>query len=75
MIAAAQLRAGLRRLGVEQPAEVGFGLKEPAWNSRALLGQWRKRWAELANQRLAELGHDVRIDHRSDAELGIALAP
>jgi Ti-type conjugative transfer relaxase TraA len=52
-----------------------FGKKVVAWNDRALLGEWRKRWAELANARLLELGHDIRIDHRSYAEQGIDLEP
>ncbi len=53
----------------------GFGKKVRAWNDRALLGDWRERWAALANERLAELGHDARIDHRSHAEQGIELEP
>ena len=53
----------------------GFGPKERDWNSRELLSGWRGRWAELANERLHRLGHDVRIDHRSNAERGIALEP
>ncbi len=53
----------------------GFGPKARDWNDRALLGGWRERWAEMANQRLHELGHDVRIDHRSYAEQGIPLEP
>jgi ATP-dependent exoDNAse (exonuclease V) alpha subunit len=36
---------------------------------------WRERWAELANERLAELGHDIRVDHRSYAAQGIELEP
>ena len=55
--------------------EAGFGPKERDWNDRALLGTWRERWAETANARLCELGHDVRIDHRSYAEQGIELEP
>jgi hypothetical protein len=55
--------------------QAGFGLKERAWNDRALLGVWRARWAEMANARLAELGHDARIDHRSNAARGLALGP
>ena len=55
--------------------QVGFGKKVVAWNDRALLGEWRERWASLANKRLAELGHDVQIDHRSYATRGIALEP
>ena len=57
------------------PEETGFGKKVVAWNDRALLGTWRERWASLANERLAEQGHDVRIDHRSHAEQGIELEP
>jgi len=53
----------------------GFGPKRRDWNDRALLRDWRERWAEMANERLAELGHDVRIDHRSYAEQGIPLEP
>lgn len=55
--------------------EGAFGRKAVAWNDRALLGEWRERWASLANERLLELGHDIRIDHRSYAEQGIALEP
>jgi len=53
----------------------GFGPKERDWNATALLVDWRERWAEMANARLAELGHDARIDHRSYAEQGIPLEP
>ncbi len=53
----------------------GFGPKARDWNDRVLLGGWRERWAEMANQRLYELGHDARIDHRSYAEQGIPLEP
>jgi Ti-type conjugative transfer relaxase TraA len=55
--------------------QAGFGLKERAWNDKALLRVWRERWAEMANERLAELGHDVRIDHRSHAARGLDLEP
>jgi Ti-type conjugative transfer relaxase TraA len=53
----------------------GFGLKQRAWNDKALLRTWRERWAEVANARLHELGHDARIDHRSYAAQGIDLEP
>ena len=53
----------------------GFGKKQRAWNDVGLLREWREGWAELANARLAELGHDTRIDHRSLREQGIALEP
>ncbi len=77
VIAAVGLRLGLEKwaTGKKAEAEVGFGPKETAWNDRTLLQQWRERWGEMANLRLAELGHDVRIDHRSYAEQGIDLEP
>ena len=53
----------------------GFGKKERGWNDREVLVGWRERWAELANARLAELDHDVRIDHRSFRDQGIGLEP
>ena len=73
LMAAARLRSGLRRLQLAEQA--GFGLKERAWNDKALLRLWRERWAEMVNERLAELGHDVRIDHRSHAVRGFDLEP
>ena len=62
-------------LGMREVGERGFGLKQRGWNDRALLRTWRERWASLANERLAEAGHDARIDHRSYAEQGLALEP
>ena len=53
----------------------GFGNKQRAWNDVGLLRDWREGWAELANARLAELGHDIRIDHRSFRDQGIELEP
>jgi ATP-dependent exoDNAse (exonuclease V) alpha subunit len=44
---------------------------EPHGDGRALA----RRWAELANERLAELDIDARIDHRSLEAQGIALRP
>ena len=40
-----------------------------------MVERWRRRWAELANERLAELDIDARIDHRSLEAQGIALEP
>ncbi|AZV40573.1 Ti-type conjugative transfer relaxase TraA [Komagataeibacter xylinus] len=72
LIAAARLRhEGLEQ---DQPS-IGFGAKERSWNDRDLLLTWRERWASLANERLAELDLDVRIDHRSFAAQGIDLEP
>ncbi len=53
----------------------GFGKKVREWNRTELLLEWRERWATLANERLAELGLDVSVDHRSYAAQGIALEP
>ncbi len=45
--------------------ENGFGQKVRDWNATQMVEHWRERWAELANERLAELDIDARIDHRS----------
>ncbi|ESW67197.1 Ti-type conjugative transfer relaxase TraA [Mesorhizobium sp. C277A] len=55
--------------------ENGFGAKVRDWNRTELVERWRERWAELANERLAELDIDARIDHRSLEAQGIALEP
>ena len=55
--------------------ENGFGPKVRDWNRTEIVERWRQRWAELANERLAELDIDARIDHRSLEAQGIALEP
>ncbi|WP_315810509.1 Ti-type conjugative transfer relaxase TraA [Bradyrhizobium sp. SZCCHNR3107] len=55
--------------------ENGFGQKVRDWNRTEVVERWRKRWAELANERLAELDVDARIDHRSLEAQGITLEP
>ncbi|OCK58749.1 Ti-type conjugative transfer relaxase TraA [Bradyrhizobium sp. LMTR 3] len=55
--------------------ENGFGQKERDWNRTEMVERWRERWAEIANERLAELDIDARIDHRSLEAQGIALEP
>jgi Ti-type conjugative transfer relaxase TraA len=55
--------------------ENGFGPKVRDWNRTEMAERWRERWAELANERLAELDIDARIDHRSLEAQGIALEP
>ena len=55
--------------------ENGFGRKVREWNRTEMVERWRERWAELANERLAELDIDARIDHRSLEVQGIALEP
>jgi Ti-type conjugative transfer relaxase TraA len=55
--------------------ENGFRQKVREWNRTEMVQRWRERWAELANERLAELDIDARIDHRSFEAQGIALEP
>ncbi|MGY2987211.1 Ti-type conjugative transfer relaxase TraA [Bradyrhizobium sp. USDA 4508] len=55
--------------------ESGFGQKVRDWNRTEQVKRWRTRWAEFANERLAELDIDARIDHRSLEAQGIALEP
>ena len=55
--------------------EVSFGQKVREWNRTEMVEHWRERWAEFANERLAELDIDARIDHRSLEAQGIALEP
>jgi Ti-type conjugative transfer relaxase TraA len=55
--------------------ENGFGQKVREWNRTEVVERWRERWAELANERLAELDIDARIDHRSFEAQGIVLEP
>jgi Ti-type conjugative transfer relaxase TraA len=55
--------------------ENGFGQKVRDWNRTEMVERWRERWAELANERLAELDIDARVDHRSLEAQGLALEP
>jgi Ti-type conjugative transfer relaxase TraA len=55
--------------------ENGFGPKVRDWNRTVMVERWRERWAEMANERLAELDIDARIDHRSFEAQRIALEP
>ncbi|END1239547.1 MobA/MobL family protein [Escherichia coli] len=62
------------------PEGAGFSSKkERAWNDRDQLQDWRKGWAETANEHLANAGIDAKIDHRSledqKAELDALPAP
>ncbi len=45
--------------------ENGFGPKERTWNGKPVLLEWRRAWAERANEHLARAGHGDRIDHRT----------
>ncbi|HEX2813602.1 MAG TPA: Ti-type conjugative transfer relaxase TraA [Sphingopyxis sp.] len=62
-------------LTMREVNEQGFGQKERDWNRTELVEQWRERWAEHVNSRLAELDIDARIDHRSYEAQGIELEP
>ena len=53
----------------------GFGKKVREWNGTAELTRWRERWGEHINHRLAELGIDAAVDHRSLKEQGLDLQP
>jgi hypothetical protein len=55
--------------------ETASAQKVRDWNKAELVEQWRERWAEHVNERLAELDIDARIDHRSLEAQGIALEP
>ncbi|HDY7135839.1 TPA: MobA/MobL family protein [Klebsiella pneumoniae] len=62
------------------PDGAGFSSKkERAWNDRDQLQEWRKGWADTANEHLANAGIDAKIDHRSltdqKAELDALPAP
>ena len=46
-----------------------------ATGTTELVAEWRERWAEHVNERLAELDIDARIDHRSLEAQGIDLEP
>ncbi|EGB5739012.1 MobA/MobL family protein [Salmonella enterica subsp. enterica serovar Montevideo] len=43
----------------------GFGQKVREWNSKDQLQEWRKSWADTANDHMQRAGIDARIDHRS----------
>jgi len=62
-------------LTMREVGKDGFGAKVRDWNKSELVEQWRERWAEHVNQRLAELDIDARVDHRSLEAQGIGLEP
>ena len=45
------------------------------WGSPETLEHWRHTWAELCNDKFAEKGLDVRIDHRSYERQDVELLP
>ena len=62
-------------LSMREAGPDGFGKKVREWNSTELLQGWRERWAGHVNERLAELGIDAQVDHRSLEAQGIDLEP
>ncbi|KQZ73883.1 conjugal transfer protein TraA [Sphingopyxis sp. Root214] len=65
----------MRQIVVGEDGEAGFGAKVRDWNRTELVEQWRERWADHVNERLAELDIDARVDHRSLEAQGIDLEP
>jgi Ti-type conjugative transfer relaxase TraA len=65
----------MREIVVGEDGNATFGPKVREWNRTELLTHWREAWATHANQRMAELDIDARIDHRSLAAQGIDLEP
>ena len=66
----AHVMLAMRDVGPE-----GFGKKNRDWNSTELLKDWREAWSAHVNERMAELGIEGRIDHRSYADQGVELEP
>jgi Ti-type conjugative transfer relaxase TraA len=62
-------------LTMREVTEEGFGPKVRDWNATSLLEDWRESWATHANERLAALDIDTRIDHRSFEAQGMELEP
>ena len=62
-------------LTLRELTDMGFGKKVRAWNDKALMCEWREKWAEYANFHLKKHQHDISIDHRSYQDQGIHLVP
>ncbi|WP_091743336.1 Ti-type conjugative transfer relaxase TraA [Phenylobacterium immobile] len=71
----AHVMLSMREVTRDGAGPEGFGKKVREWNSAELLSDWRERWAGHVNERLAELGIDAQVDHRSLAAQGIELEP
>lgn len=65
----------MREIVVDKDGEGRFGAKVRDWNATKQVEQWRERWADHVNARLAELDIDARIDHRSLDAQRIDLEP
>lgn len=64
-----------RRLTVSGLGEKTRELDDKITTGPALVEHWRRRFAELENERLGEAGLSVRVDHRSLAAQGINREP
>jgi len=71
----AHVMLSMREVTRDGAGPEGFGKKAREWNSTELLSDWRERWAGHVNQRLAELGIDAQVDHRTLEAQGIDLEP
>ena len=67
-----RLAAAGGRVQARTPSRVGHST---GGTRHERLEQWRERWADHVNARLAELDIDAQIDHRSFADRGIGLEP
>lgn len=71
----AHVMLSMREVTRDEAGPAGFGKKVREWNSTELLEGWRERWAGHVNERLAELGIDAQVDHRTLEAQGIELEP
>ena len=71
----AHVMLSMREVTRDGAGPAGFGKKVREWNSTELLESWRERWAGHVNERLAELGIDAQVDHRTLEAQGIDLEP
>ena len=62
-------------LTTREISQDGFTVKNRSWNDREKLHEWRRSWAEIANEHLLAAGYEISIDHRSYQEQGIDLTP
>ena len=62
-------------LTMREVGEDGLRREGPRLEPHRAAQGWREAWANHVNERLAELGIDARIDHRSYEAQGMALEP
>ena len=64
-----------RAAGKGKPTEAGGAKKYRYMKSTAWLKDKRQEWERVCNEKLAECGHEARIDHRSHVDRDITLKP